>query len=153
MTLEDEAAIAQARTAYNALTDDQKALVSKLETLTAAESKLAELKAAAEKEAADKAAAVNAKIEAIGDVGLDDEAAIAEVRAAYNALTDDQKKLVDETALVAAEKAYEQLVKDTTNPDTGDHTAVMLYVLLAVLSVMAMAVLVIPCCKRRNTNG
>ena len=62
------------------------------------------------------------------------------------------KKLVDETALVAAEKAYEQLVKDTTNPDTGDHTAVMLYALLAVLSVTVMAVLAVPGCKRRNAN-
>jgi hypothetical protein len=154
VTLESEAALKAASETYNALTDDQKALVKEAE-LKAMILRYSELVAAAEKEAADKAAAdaVNAKIEAIGTVTLDSKDAIADARRAYDALTDDQKKLVDETALVAAEKAYEQLVKDTTNPDTGDHTAVMLYALLAVLSVMAMAVLVIPCCKRRNTNG
>ena len=44
VTLESENAIAAARTAYDALTDAQKALVTKLSVLTAAEAKLQELK-------------------------------------------------------------------------------------------------------------
>jgi hypothetical protein len=44
VTLEKEEAIVAARAAYEALTDDQKALVTNLETLTAAEAALEELK-------------------------------------------------------------------------------------------------------------
>ncbi|MBQ8144957.1 MAG: S-layer homology domain-containing protein [Butyricicoccus sp.] len=48
VTLESETAIDEARTAYDALTDAQKALVENYETLTAAESALEDLKAAAD---------------------------------------------------------------------------------------------------------
>ena len=47
-TAESKAKIDDARTAYDALTDAQKALAENYETLTAAESRYAELKAAAE---------------------------------------------------------------------------------------------------------
>ena len=117
ITLEDEAAIAAARSAYDALSDGQKAEVTNLDVLTAAETKLAELKAAAQA-VADKAAAdaVIAKITAIGEVTLDSEAAITEARAAYTALTDAQKALVENIkVLEAAEAALEEL--KTVDPD------------------------------------
>ena len=109
-----KALIDAARAAYNALTADQKALVTKLATLEAAEKTYADLKAAAEKEAADKAAAKGAddKINAIGTVAYTDasKALIDAARAAYNALTADQKALVTKLAtLEAAEKAYADL--------------------------------------------
>ena len=109
-----KALIDAARSAYNALTDDQKALVTKLAALEAAEQTYADLKAAAEKAAADKAAAkdVDDKIDAIGVVEYTDASKelIDAARAAYNALTDDQKALVTKLAtLVAAEQMYEEL--------------------------------------------
>ena len=112
VTLESEAAIAQARAAYNALTDAQKALVTRLNTLTAAEDALAALQAAAAEAAANAAAAaeVDAKIDAIGNVTLNSESAIAVARAAYNALTDAQKALVTKLGtLTAAESTLSQL--------------------------------------------
>ena len=70
--------------------------------------------------------AVNAKIEAIGEVTLDDEAAIAEARAAYNALTDDQKALVDETKIAAAEKTLEALKKAEADKAAADKVNAMI---------------------------
>jgi CHASE3 domain sensor protein len=109
-----KALIDAARSAYNALTADQKALVTKLPVLEAAEKTYADLKAAAEKAAADKAAAkaVDDKIDAIGIVEYTDasKALIDAARAAYEALTDDQKALVTKLAVLeAAEQTYEDL--------------------------------------------
>ena len=118
-----KALIDDARAAYNDLTDDQKALVTKLATLETAESTYEDLKKAAEKEAADKAAAkdVDDLIDAIGVVEYTDasKALIDAARAAYNALTDDQKALVTKLAtLEAAEKAYEDLKSPTAIDNT-----------------------------------
>lgn len=69
------------------------------------------------KKEADKAAAqaVESKITAIGVVTLDSEAAIAEARAAYEALTDDQKELVTKLdILVSAEGTLAQLKAEPT---------------------------------------
>lgn len=55
VTLESEKAIEEARAAYDALTEDQKKLVSNTDVLEKAESTLKELKDAKEKEDADKA--------------------------------------------------------------------------------------------------
>ncbi|MCU6762627.1 ATPase involved in DNA repair [uncultured Roseburia sp.] len=109
VTLESKADIDVARAAYDALTDDQKALVTKYDTLTAAEKTYQELKDAADKEAADTAAAkaVDDKISAIGEVTLESKDAIEDARTAYDALTDDQKALVTNLAdLEKAEEAY-----------------------------------------------
>ena len=118
MTLEDKAAIEAARAAYTALNDKAKALVTNVAVLEAAEKTYAELVVAAEQEAADKAAAaeVDARIAAIGEVTLEDKAAIEAARAAYEALTEPQKTYVAglET-LVAAEAAYAEL----TGPEPG----------------------------------
>ena len=121
VTLTDDckAKIDAARKAYDALTDAQKALVSKLDILTDAEAKLAQLK----KEAADKAAVddVIAKIDAIGKVKLDEDskAKITAARAAYDALDDELKaQVTNYNTLLAAEKRYQQL-RDKQNANDG----------------------------------
>ena len=117
ITLNDKATVQAARQAYDALTDDQKALVTPetLDKLTAAETALA--KATADKTAAD---AVTAQINALPteNVTLNDKTNIEAARAAYDALTGDQKALITEetldkltaaeTALAAAEKLFPQ---------------------------------------------
>ena len=109
-----KAKIDDARAAYNALTETQQALVTNYTTLTTAETAYEDLLAAAQQAAADQAAANNviAKINAIGTVAYTDEskALIDDARAAYNALTADQKELVTNyTTLTDAETAYDNL--------------------------------------------
>ena len=87
--------IEAARAEYEALTDDQKALVSEatLQRLIDAEAALA----AAEAEAAEDQAAADSVTNAIEalptEVTVGDKAVIEAARAAYEALTDDQKAL------------------------------------------------------------
>ena len=119
------AKITDARGAYNALTDAQKALVTNYETLTAAEARYAELKAAAEQATADQTAAnaVIAKIDAIGEVEYTDTcaASIADARGAYNALTAAQKALVTNyETLTAAEARYAKLKAAAETPIQPD---------------------------------
>ena len=89
VTLDSEDAIEEARAAYEKLTAIQKALVSNLDKLEAAEKALADLK----NEAA--ANEVEELISAIGTVTLDSENKIKAARKAYDALTEAQKKLVE----------------------------------------------------------
>ena len=119
VTLESKDAIEAARSAYDALTEEQKGLVENLDTLTAAEAKLAEL----EKTAADKAAAkaVDDKIAAIGEVTRGSKEAIKGARAAYDALTAGQKEFVTKLdVLIAAEKAYADLTAELPFTDLKD---------------------------------
>ena len=112
LTLDNKDAVAAAREAYTNLTDDQKPYVTKLTVLEAAEAKIAQLQAAADKLAQDKAAAkaVDDQITAIGTVTYSKAAAIATVRNAYDALTPDQKDLVENlNTLTAAEAEIAQL--------------------------------------------
>ena len=106
--------IDEANNAYNALTADQKALVSNLDVLTTAKQTYDNLKTAAEKLAADKAKAepVIAKINAIGNVEYTDacKSKIDEANNAYNALTTDQKALVTNLdVLTTAQQTYDNL--------------------------------------------
>ena len=103
-----------ASTAYNALTADQKSLVTNLDVLTKAKQTYDNLKAAADKLAADKAAAnaVIAKINAIGKVeytyACKDK--IDDANNAYNDLTADQKALVSNLdVLTTAKQTYDNL--------------------------------------------
>ena len=82
VTLESEEAITAARAAYEALTEAQQAEVKSYDKLTAAEARLADLKAAKP---------VDDMIDAIGEVTLESEGAIAAARAAYEALTEAQQ--------------------------------------------------------------
>ena len=106
---DSKGAIDAARNAYNALTDAQKALVSKLAVLTAAETEYERL--------SDIALAKDAteKIDAIGTVSFTttSKARIDAARKAYNALSTAQKALVEnEAVLLAAEAEYEQLAEE-----------------------------------------
>ncbi|MBQ1858366.1 MAG: leucine-rich repeat protein [Paludibacteraceae bacterium] len=97
-----------AREAYDALTDEQKALVSNYSTLTDAEAAYANMKA--DHDAAD---AVIDLIDAIGEVSYSDASKdkIDAARKAYDALTDDQKALVTNyDVLIAAEERYAFLI-------------------------------------------
>ena len=109
--------IDDASKAYNALTDDQKALVTNFDVLTKAQQTYDNLKADAEKLAADKAKAdaVIAKITAIGNVKYTDacKAKIDDASKAYNALSDDQKALVTNLdVLIKALQTYDNLKAD-----------------------------------------
>ena len=92
---DDKDAIENARNAYNALTDDQKARVGNYKDLTDAEAALA----------------VVELIQNIGDVRFTttSKELIDAARNAYNALTDDQKARVgNEALLLAAEAEYDR---------------------------------------------
>ena len=122
--LTKEAAITAARAAYDALNDTRKALVSNYATLTAAEEKLQQLKDAAAQAATDRAAAdaVEEQIAAIGTVTVFSGKKIDAARAAFDALTDTQKALVDNvTVLTAAESALTELYKHAAK---ADHKAI-----------------------------
>ena len=134
-TDESKAKIDEARTAYDALTEAQKALVpaETLALLTAAETTYAELKAAADSGTANQNAAdaVIAKITAIGTVAYTDEskAKIDDARAAYDALTEAQKALVPAETLnllTAAESTYAELKaaaeQQSADPETATYT-------------------------------
>ena len=96
VTLESEEAIAAARAAYEALTEAQKAEAKSYDKLTAAEARLADLKAAKP---------VDDMIDAIGEVTLDSESAIQAARAAYDALTEEQKAEVKNYDVLTAAEA------------------------------------------------
>ncbi len=115
ITLNSEEDIRIARTAYNALTSEQKALVTNYDVLTNAERSYADMKAAfdkAQKDEADNlaASAVIDAISQIGSITLSNEPNIIKARNAYNALTNDQKALViNYDVLTSAEAALKQL--------------------------------------------
>ena len=134
-TTESKAKIDEARTAYDALTEAQKALVpaETLALLTAAETTYAELKAAADSGTANQNAAdaFISKITAIGTVAYTSESKekIDEARTAYDALTEAQKALVPEETLAlltAAETKYAELKaaaeQQSADPETATYT-------------------------------
>ena len=123
VTLDSEGAIQAARTAYDALTDEQKKQVGNYDVLVAAEALLSNLKAAGE---------VENKIDAIGTVTLASEEAIQAARTAYDALTAAQKELVKNYGvLTAAEEKLAQLQDEAARAafaeevykTTGDYLA------------------------------
>ena len=95
----DAQQVADIRAAYEALTDDEKASVN-LTKLETAEAQLAEIAQAEE---------VQAQIDALTDITLDDESTVAAARNAYNELSDFAKNLVNTDKLVASEKKIEDL--------------------------------------------
>ena len=123
VTLESEGAIDAARAAYEALTEAQQAEVKSYDKLTAAEARLADLKAAKP---------VDDMIDAIGEVTLESEGAIAAARAAYEALTEAQQAEVKNyDKLTAAEAAYARLLAEQSKrlqeiyKTTGDFMATL----------------------------
>ena len=138
VTTADKEKIEAARKAYNDLTDDQKKKVSDdtLKKLTDAETALA----ASEQKDADDTAAAQSATDTINNlpdadkVTTSDKEAIEAARAAYEALTDDQKakvapetlqKLVDDEAALkeAEDTAAAQAVTDEINALPSDKVA------------------------------
>ena len=98
-------AIKAARDGYNALTEEQKALVTKYNDLLAIEEEYSELKDIY------MAANVDGLINGIGEVEYPDSLAdIEEAREAYDALTDKQKELIQNLDILEdAESKYDAL--------------------------------------------
>ena len=104
-----------ARTAYDALSKDQQALVTNYSKLTDAEKKYDALKNNAE-----AAKVVEDKINAIGKVEYTDACKknIDAARMAYDALTNDQQSLVKNlNILINAEQMYNKFAEDATGID------------------------------------
>ena len=123
VTLESEGAIDAARAAYEALTEAQQAEVKSYDKLTAAEARLAVLK---------PAKPVEKLIDAIGEVTLGSESAIAAARTAYDNLTEAQQAEVKNyDKLTAAEAAYARLLAEQSErlekiyKTTGDFIAAL----------------------------
>ena len=115
VTLDSEDDINEARSAYDALRDEQKELVTNYETLTLAEARLDELKAAY-----NDAKPVDDLINAIGIVELNEESKgkIDAAREAYNALSKDAKTFVKHLDVLQAAEAKYQLLYDQSIADT-----------------------------------
>ena len=118
ITLDDRDAVYAAWNAYEGLSDGAKEKIwpQQLEKLEAARARIDELQYESDKEAADEVAG---QISALGDsVTLDDEEAVEAAREAYEALTEDQKALVDEDVLEILEQA--ETVIEGLNQDAAD---------------------------------
>ena len=111
VTLDDKTAVEAARAAYDKLTDIQKNMVLKVEILVAAEKSIADQQIVADNEAAAKAVSdMITALPAADELTIEDKAAVSAARAAYTALTDDQKKMVKGLlTLRAAESAIAEI--------------------------------------------
>lgn len=136
LTLEDAAAVGSASAHYEALTEEQKALVTaeSVEKLQAAEAKIAELQAiAADQEAARKVEEQIRALPAPEEIVFAQKPVVEAARAAYESLSDVQKAYVTEesleilqaleqtlAALQAQVDAVQTLIEQL--PDTGELT-------------------------------
>lgn len=103
VTLDSEDRISSTRKAYDALNDDEKALVTNFDALQTAESQLMDL----------HATNVIDSINIIGEVTLASEESIENARKAYNALKAAEKELVTNIdVLKAAEAQYKTLLQE-----------------------------------------
>lgn len=110
VTLESGDAILAAEAAYGELTPAQQALVTNYNVLTAARAAYdALIKAQADQAAAD---AVEALIAAIGEVTVEKEEQIVAAREAYNQLTNDQKRLVENLSVLTDAEAQLSVLKN-----------------------------------------
>ncbi|MCU6763285.1 bacterial Ig-like domain-containing protein, partial [Brotonthovivens ammoniilytica] len=102
VTLDSKEAIEAAKAAYDKLSEEEKKLVTAYETLKEAESSYAELLAPVQN--------VESLIEAIGTITADSKEAIEAARAAYDALSEQEKgKVSNLSKLEEAEAAYAQM--------------------------------------------
>ena len=137
ITLDDKTAIEEARAAYEALTDEQKALFP-AETLKSIEN-------------AEAVYDVLDKIYGIGTVKYDttSEAKIADARAAYEALTDEQKAMVNEEAyakLISSEKSYQDM-------HTAGNAVSITFLVISSLALVGGAVLLFFLLKGLKRNN
>ena len=124
VTEKSSASIGAARKAYDALTKDQKNLVTNVKKLTDAETAYAKLTASEEDKK--KAQEVIDLIDKLKDVTPDSEKDIEAARKAYDALTDLQKKLVDNYDILTTAETKLAMLKamgKVSNPyiTTGDY--------------------------------
>lgn len=134
-TEECKALIDTARASYDALSDEQKAEVTNLETLTAAETAYAALKEEADKKAAEEKAIADAEaakaveeiIDAIGEVAYTEEckAKIDAALEAYAALTADQQILVTNFETLSKANEDYNALKSAEEKKIADAAAVL----------------------------
>ena len=113
LTLDDETAVNEAKTAFDALNAENQAKVTNSDKLTKALAKIAELKKAAEDDAKVKAVidAINA-LPAVDALTLADEIAVNEAKTAFDALDADlQAKVTNSDKLTKAIAKIEELKK------------------------------------------
>ena len=110
VTLENEAVVTAAQTAYDSLPDESRTLVANSSILEAAIAELSDLK---------QVELVTAMIDEIGAVALDSEEAINIALSAYSKISDERKTLVKNyTALAAAVEAHRELFFEELNRQT-----------------------------------
>lgn len=108
ITLKDEISVISTRTAYEALTNDEKVLVTNLSILEAIEIKVAELKLSQAEVV--KVVTKIVQLPLVDHSKLEDEVLVIAARTAYEALTDEQKALVVNYAVLQkAEKRITEL--------------------------------------------
>ena len=168
--LEQESDVVKVRDAYDALTEDLKAQVYNLNLLEAAELKITSLKD--DQAAVDK---VSEMIENLGEItGLEQEQAVADVRAAYNSLTEEQKEKVTNLAVLEAaeqkiqalkeeqnsaetdtglmsEPETEQATANVNSPSTGDQrNNTMIYIAVALSAALVVSIVVLRVRKEKK---
>lgn len=113
ITLESENDIEDAREAYDALSEDDKAKVPNYDKLVAAEAALYEL----------QIDNVESLIDAIGTVVLESEAKITAAREAYDSLSEEQKtKIANYDKLTAAEAVLKKLKEEKNKAESANKT-------------------------------
>jgi uncharacterized repeat protein (TIGR02543 family) len=136
ISLTDEEAILQARQAYDALTEEQKALVTNYDELVAAEARITILKQQVINETAAQGV-INLidELPPINELTLDDAAQLTTVRVAFDALTSNQQSLVTNYQMLLDVEA--QLLVLQTTP-TGITTLQWVLILIMIVSLFSM---------------
>jgi chromosome segregation ATPase len=136
-----KAAAAAAKNAYDALTADVSQWVDNSGEIEALDGRIAAFEQAEQtvKENAEKARAVTDKIDAIGAVDKNSADKIREARSAYDALTDEQKTLVENyQTLTDAEAAFSEL----GGGGCGSSVGITFYSIAAGLILLLFAVMI-----------
>ena len=123
VTLDSGKAIETAEGAYDALTDEQKALVENYDTLLKARADYNRLKA-------EYVEGLIEKLPKAGEITLKDGDNVKAAGDAYDKLTEDQKKLVSADSVKKLESVRAAYAKIA--PKTGDSMSIAIYALLLV---------------------
>ena len=126
LKLEDAEKVSLARSAYDALNADQKRQLTEngvLDTLLTAENQLSLLER--EKDEAEKVAQQINSLPEVKDLKLADKTAVEAARKAYDALSDNQKAMIEDAKKALEEreaeiKRLQELADNTDKPDPGN---------------------------------
>lgn len=126
LKLEDAEKVSLARSAYDALNADQKRQLTEsgvLDTLLTAENQISLLER--EKEEAEKVAQQINSLPEVKDLKLADKTAVEAARKAYDALSDNQKAMIEDAKKALEEreaeiKRLQELADNTDKPDPGN---------------------------------